>query len=120
MADTDARARRREREALRRDALDREYVDRFAARVRELFPRCPSGRERVIAEHACRKYSGRVGRSAAAKEFDEEAVGLAVAAHIRHAETSYDELLVRGYERWDARERVHDAVQRVLRSWVKD
>jgi len=119
LADTDARARRREREALRRDEIDREYVDRFAARVRELFPRCPSGRERVIAEHACRKYSGRVGRSAAAKEFDEEAVRLAVAAHIRHAETSYDELLVRGYERWDARERVRDAVQRVLRSWVK-
>lgn len=119
LADTDARARRREREALRRDEIDHEYVDRFAARVRELFRRCPSGRERVIAEHACRKYSGRVGRSAAAKEFDEEAVRLAVAAHIRHAETSYDELLVRGYERWDARERVRDAVQRVLRSWVK-
>jgi hypothetical protein len=65
LADSEARARRRKREALRHAELDRDYVERFAARVRELFPRCPSGREQVIAEHACRKYSGRVGRLAA-------------------------------------------------------
>jgi len=34
---------------------------------------------------------GRGGRSAAAKSFDEEAVRLAVIAHIRHRETDYDE-----------------------------
>ncbi len=119
LADSEARARRRERAALRDAEIDRDYVERFAARVRELFPHCPAGREQVIAEHACRKYSGRVGRSAAAKAFDEEAVRLAVTAHVRHAETSYDDLLVRGSERWDARERVREAVQHVLRSWVE-
>jgi hypothetical protein len=56
LADADARARRREREAARRTELDREYVQRFAARVRELYPRCPPGREVEIAEHACLKY----------------------------------------------------------------
>ncbi len=67
LADEEIRARRREREAERRVELDQEYVMRFAARVRELFPNCPAGREQVIAEHACQKYSGRVGRSAGAK-----------------------------------------------------
>ena len=58
-----------------------------------LFPNCPKGREQAIAEHACRKYSGRVGSSAAAKNLDEEVVKLAVLAHIRHREANYDELL---------------------------
>jgi len=45
-----------------------------------------------------------VGRSASAKSLDENAVWMAVIAHIRHAETNYDELLSRGMERWEARE----------------
>jgi hypothetical protein len=117
LADSDARARRRERETARRAELDREYVERFAMRVRELFPRCPSGREVAIAEHACLKYSGRIGRSAAAKNLDENTVRLAVIAHIRHAQTQYDALLARGYERWDARAQVEKAVGRVLTKW---
>src|SRR5512135_874089 len=52
MADSEARMRRQERQAARREELDHEYVARFAARVRELFPGCPDGREIVIAEHA--------------------------------------------------------------------
>jgi hypothetical protein len=117
LADHDLRARRQEREAERRAELDEEYVRRFAARVRELFPRCPVGRERVIAEHACRKYSGRVGRSAAAKSFDETAIRLAVVAHVRHAETNYDEYLARSGDREDARARVRERVDTVLDKW---
>lgn len=117
LADSEVRARRRQREAERRAELDREYVKRFAARVREMYPRCPSGRELVIAEHACLKYSGRIGRSASAKSLADEAVKPAVIAHIRHAETNYDELLARGVERGDARDEVAGAVNRVLRSW---
>ncbi len=117
LGDNEVRARRQEREAERRAELDSEYADRFAQRVRELFPGCPPARERIIAEHACRKYSGRVGRSAAAKRLDEEAVRLAVIAHVRHVETRYDELLARGHEQWDARAAVEDAVRRVLGRW---
>ncbi len=117
LADDDARARRREREAGRREELDQEYVARFAARVRELFPRCPAGREKTIAEHACVKYSGRVGRSAAAKSLDEAAIRLAVVAHIRHTETRYDELLARGYDRHAARSGVDEAIEQVLVQW---
>lgn len=79
--------------------------------------RCPSKREIAIAEHACLKYSGRVGRSAAAKSLDENAVRIAVIAHIRHAETPYDELLMKGYERRDARAQVEEVVRRVLTKW---
>ena len=71
------RERRNYRAAAVRDESDREYIEQFAARVRELFPRCPAGREIEIAEHACQKYSGRVGRSASAKAFDENAIGSA-------------------------------------------
>jgi hypothetical protein len=117
LADSEVRARRQERDATRRAALDRQYVDQFAARVRALFPACPTGRERAIAEHACLKYSGRVGRSASAKALDAEAVRFAVLAHVRHCETPYDALLARGCDRWEARAAVEETVRRVLQKW---
>jgi len=117
LADSKARALRREREAMRRAQLDRDYVKRFAARIRELYPGCPSGSAVEIAEHACLKFSGRIGRSAAAKNLDEEAVRLSVIAHIRHNETNYDELLSRDHDRWEAREHVRESVENVLSKW---
>ena len=117
LVDKDIRERRREREATRREELDRRYVDQFAARVRQLFPGCPAGREREIAEHACLKYSGRVGRSASAKALDEEVVRLAMVAHLRHRETKYDELLAKGHDRWEARTAVEKTVLEVLQKW---
>jgi hypothetical protein len=117
LADSEVRERRRNREAIRREELDRQYVEQFAQRVRELFPGCPPGRDTAIAEHACQKYSGRVGRSASAKSLDEAAVRLAVIAHIRHRETDYDRLLSRGYDRGEARLKVERAVGAVLRIW---
>jgi hypothetical protein len=110
---------RNEQAALRRAELDEQYAARFAARVRELYPGCPAGREGIIAKHACRKYSGRVGRSAAAKSLDESAVHLAVAAHIRHAETKYDEFLNQGFERAAARARIQDRLEAVLAHWSR-
>lgn len=119
LADNEIRARRREREAERRTAWDRQYIERFAKRVRELFPLCPLRREIAIAEHACLKYSGRIGRTATAKNFDENAVRLAVIAHIRHAETIYDELLAAGHERQEARTRVREEVDRIVNRWKR-
>ncbi len=103
--DAEAGARRREREAGRRAKLDAHFATPFAEQIRELYPACPPDRPERIAAHACQKYSGRVGRSAAAKRLDEAAVQMAVVAHVRHEETRYDELLARGVERWDARDR---------------
>jgi len=115
--DADARARQRERNAERRDRLDQAYLIRFADRIRELYPKCPPGVEQKIADHACEKYSGRVGRTASAKDLEEGAVSLAVTAYIRHAETNYDELLSQGYERNEARMLVRDELERIIESW---
>lgn len=117
LSDEEARVRRREREAARRAELDQQYLERFAKRVRQLFPACPPGRERIIAEHACLKYSGRVGRTKAAKELNEDVVRLSVVAHIRHSETPYDELLAEGCERREARVQVDEQVNRILSEW---
>ena len=117
LADEDARAQRRIREADRRAALDLTYVERFAKAVRQLYPKCPPETAKSIAEHACAKYSGRVGRSAAAKVLDEQAVRLAVVAHVRHVETRYDKLLMNGWDRVDARISVENTVRSVLAQW---
>jgi len=116
-ADAAQREIRRAQVALRRAELDDEYIRRFADRVREVYPHCPSGREALIAEHACRKYSGRVGRSAAAKGLDEQAVRLAVTAHVRHTETNYDNLLLSGLEREEARSMVQTDVKLTIDAW---
>ena len=116
--DADVRARRNERQAERRAELDQEYMSSFAKRVSELFPNCPAGRGQVIAEHACQKYSGRVGRSAGAKSMDDKFILLAVIAHIRHAETNYDDLLARGLDRLLARNEVGDKIDEILARWA--
>ncbi|MFC1762868.1 DUF2293 domain-containing protein [Planctomycetota bacterium] len=120
LSDSEVRTRRREREAEKRQVLDRAYVERFARGVRDLFPYSPPKREIVIAEHACQKYSGRVGRSAAAKDLREDTIRLAVIAHIRHRETPYDELLLRGHDRSDARAEVELQVEDILYQWQTD
>lgn len=118
LKDADIREHRKAREAEKRQELDQEYIHLFAGRIRELYPHCPSGTENLVAVHACKKYSGRVGRSAAAKSLNESAVTLAVKAYIRHTLTDYDSLLLKGYERWDARESVRAEVNRIMDKWV--
>jgi len=117
LADEDARAQRRIREADRRAELDLAYIGHFAEAIRQLYPKCPPKTAQSIAEHACAKYSGRVGRSAAAKALDEKAVRLAVVARVRHVETRYDRLLMSGWDRVEARLCVEDAVRSVLTKW---
>ena len=117
LADFEVRAVRREREVARQAGLDEQFVQQFGNKIRELFPRMETGRERIIAEHACVKYSGRIGRSGAAKSLEKYAVLLAVIAHIRHRETNYDDLLGKGWERSDARSAVAERIDEVLRRW---
>lgn len=117
LQDEDLRQRRREREAMRRIRIDQEYLKVFAARIRELWPGCPEEEAQKIAEHACLKHSGRVGRSAAAKELDATAVDLAVRAHIRHRHTRYDELMSADWDRQSAREEVRGEMWEVEETW---
>jgi len=115
--DAQIRELRRQREKIRREEQDQKYIEEYAHHIRKLFPNCPVSEESKIAEHACQKYSGRAGRSAASKEFDPEAITLAVQAHIRHEYTKYDELLMTGRERFEARQAVRGEVEEILSQW---
>jgi hypothetical protein len=117
LGDAEARRRRRERDRLRREAEDVEFQARMAAEIVRQFPGCPERRAKQIALHAGQRGSGRVGRSAAGRALDDDAITLAVVASVRHEDTEYDELLMVGVPRIEARERVRSAVDRVLDRW---
>ncbi|MDI3387354.1 DUF2293 domain-containing protein [Streptomyces sp. B-S-A8] len=117
LADAEARARRRQRDAARRAAEDVRFAAAFAAEIRTLFPGCPAGRAERIAAHASRRGSGRVGRSAAGRALDETAVRAAVRAAVRHDDSDYDALLMAGVRRDEARRRVRGVVDGVLDGW---
>ncbi|SDM41725.1 DUF2293 domain-containing protein [Nonomuraea jiangxiensis] len=114
LADEEVRLRRRERDRVRRAEEDVEFQAAMAAEIARLFPGCPEGRAKEIAEHAGQRGSGRVGRSAAARALDENAITLAVIASIRHLDTEYDSLLMRGVPRMEARDRIRDVIERKL------
>jgi hypothetical protein len=116
-ADADTRALRRAAAQERTAELDAQYVQAFAAAIRQRYPLCPPGDEIKIAEHACRKYSGRVGRTSAAKQFEEKMIDLAVQAHVRHVHTKYDEYLMVGFDRDSARVAIRNDVAEVLQRW---
>ena len=117
LADEEARARRRERDARRRAEQDRSFEAELTGTIRQLYPGCPASRAAAIARHASARGSGRIGRSAAARRLDPAAVALAVAASARHEDTRYDELLMAGTTRAEARDLVRNEVTRVLESW---
>lgn len=116
-ADEHQRQKRRARAATRRELQDQQYTSDFATAIRARYPASPPGIERPIAEHACAKYSGRVGRTAAAKELDAEMIHRAVVAHIRHANTRYDRLIASGVSRNEARELVRTLIDETLSCW---
>jgi hypothetical protein len=115
--DEEARARARERAAAQRDQADVQFHSRMAQAIKRLFPGCPSRRAEAIAGHAGARGSGRIGRTAAGRALDEEAITLAAIASVRHEDTPYDELLMLGVPREEARERVRAQVDRVLERW---
>ncbi len=117
LADEEARARRRERDAQLRASQDLELQARMAEEIVRLFQGCPPARAQSIARHASVRGSGRVGRSAAGRALEPEALELAVAAAVRHEDTRYDELLMSGVARELARAQVRDEVLRVLEGW---
>jgi hypothetical protein len=117
LSDAEVRARRRERDQVRRADEDVRFRERLAAAIRELYPGCPASRAEAIARHAATRGSGRVGRSAAGQALDPDAIRLAVAASVRHTDTNYDELLMSGVDRETARDRVRDRVEDILSAW---
>jgi hypothetical protein len=116
-ADAEKRAQQQVKAAKRREKEDQAYIAAFAKAIAQQFPRCPQEDTQEIAGHACQKRSGRVGRSAAAKQFEPAAVRLAVIAHVRHKYTKYDQLLARYDDRQLARSEVRWQIEDVLHQW---
>jgi len=117
LADADLRAARQLRDAERRQSEDVELTARMTERIRELYPGCPPAEARSIAAHTAVRGSGRVGRSAAGRALSDDALRLAVAASVRHRHTRYDELLMNGRERADARNEIREDMDNVLERW---
>jgi hypothetical protein len=117
LSDEDVRARRRVREAARREEEDHELVREMAGKIRAVFPGCPPSEALAVARHTAERGSGRVGRSASGRALDEAALRLAVTASIRHKHTDYDKLLMQGMERSEARWAVRDKIEEVLSNW---
>jgi hypothetical protein len=118
LADSDARMRRRERDRERRADEDVTFQSRMAEEIMRMFPGCPRRRAAAVARHAGLRGSGRVGRSAAGRALDEDAITLAVVASVRHEDTDYDSLLMSGIPRAIARDQVRPAIDRVLATWA--
>ena len=116
-ADARERELKNERAAIKRAEQDKIYIEAFSKAIREMYPNCPKNREIAIATHACEKYSGRVGRTAKAKEFDKAMIDLAVEAHIRHTETNYDSQFGRGKAKSEIRSEVKRDINAILRKW---
>lgn len=116
-ADAKDRELKNEKAAIKRAEQDKVYIAEFSKAIREFYPNCPKNREIAIATHACEKYSGRVGRTAKAKEFDKKMIDLAVEAHIRHAETNYDSQFGRGKTKKAIRSDVKQDITATLRKW---
>ena len=87
------------------------------AKLKEMFPGCPEKDAQAIAQHTSKRGSGRVGRSEAGRNLDEEALTLAAVAYVRHNYSNYDELLMQGMEPEFARQAVRDRIDAVLEKW---
>jgi hypothetical protein len=98
LADSEVRERRREREEQRRLDEDKRFVADLAAAIR----------------------SGRVGRTVAGRALEPDAVRLAVVAAVRHEDTRYDDLLMSGTARSEARELVRSDIDQIVDSWLAD
>jgi len=116
-ADADKRAEKNKKAAVVREVQDKEYILAFAKAIRQHYPNCPEKREIAIAQHACEKYSGRVGRTANAKQFDAKMIDRAVEAHIRHAETNYDDQFGHGRRKKEIRSDVRFTIDRIMLRW---
>ena len=115
--DAGQRAAERVRAAAARIRQDGELAVQMTKQIMALFPGCPPEEAASIASHTAVRGSGRVGRTEAGRNLDEQALTFAVTAAVRHRHTDYDSLLASGEERALARERVGDQVHALLAAW---
>ncbi len=113
LADEESRARRRLREQSRRSVGELELQAKAAREILRLTPVARrTGPRRSPATPVRAEVAASAGRA-----LDPEALRLAVAAAVRHAETDYDELLMSGLDRAGCRARVRREVEPILARW---
>lgn len=117
-ADADSRAQRRERDAERRAGDDQVLIEEMTKLIQTDYPGCPDDEALAIAIHTAQRGSGRVGRSAAGRNLQTEAITLAVAAWVRHQHTNYDELLMQGTDRREARRMIRADQEQAIARWA--
>jgi len=115
--DKDKRSISNKKAAVKREADDKIYIKEFSIAIKNRYPFCPTNREVEIAQHACLKHSGRVGRTANAKQFDIKMIDLAVEAHIRHAETNYDTQFGKGKGKREIRSNLKYDILKIMGNW---
>ena len=115
--DAEERKNNRERGALQREEEDKVLVKRMTQQILGLYPKCPPAEARQVAAHTAKRGSGRVGRTAAGRNLEESPLTAAVKAAVRHRHTNYDELLLNGVDRADARERVAGQIAEIFNQW---
>ncbi|QDT12833.1 DUF2293 domain-containing protein [Planctomycetes bacterium K23_9] len=100
------------------DKQDKKLVAAMVVEIGNQFPSCPAEAPAArIAQHTAEHGSGRVGRSAAGRDVDPKAIKLAVIAHIRYEHTGYDNMLMQGVARDEARRQIQLAVAENLAQW---
>ena len=118
LADAELREQRAERRRERDAAHDEAFAAEFSEAILQHYPAAPEEEAIRIACHACQRSSGRIGRSAAAREFDQNAIQLAVRAYLRHRQTNYDELLMSGVQRKVARHQIARDLNAAEAKWM--
>jgi hypothetical protein len=118
--DAEKRAQNRVKQVAHRMKKDEEFAGKFAEKIGILCPNCPADERLAIAQHACSRGSGRVGRSASGQQLDDQAIKLAVIAHIRHVHTNYENLVYGQTEREWVRELVKPQIDAIYNSWLPD
>lgn len=109
------RAEKRVLSAVYREKREIKARGRTTQKVLESYPNMPEDEARQIVGHAFEVGSGRVGRSSLF-ELDAK-IDLAVKAHVRHVHTEYEELLMQGWDREEARQEVAEEIIQVIRQW---
>ncbi len=118
LADENLRQGRRIQAAEHRKEEDRTLAETMRPKILEMFPACPRADAETIARHTSVRGSGRVGRSKSGRNLEEEALRLAVIAHIRHRHTRYDDLLLQGEDRAQSRRAVRDEIRNIMEQWM--
>ncbi len=118
LADENLRQGRRIQAAEHRKEEDRTLAETMRSKILEMFPACPRADAETIARHTSVRGSGRVGRSKSGRNLEEEALRLAVIAHIRHRHTRYDDLLLQGEDRAQSRRAVRDEIRNIMEQWM--